>query len=91
MLPTRPLLDGRSYALSLMKHPGDPVLDAGTVDCVCMASGLADQGTQLIASGKARETLLVAREYLNDHSVKKAVWLLQDDITASGIASGAWS
>lgn len=86
---TRPP-DGRSFALSLLKHPGDPVLDVGTGDCACVASILASDGTRVVALDKDHETVLTARMFLNAQRLKKAVRLLQDDITASGLTSSSF-
>ncbi|HEU0139718.1 MAG TPA: class I SAM-dependent methyltransferase [Bryobacteraceae bacterium] len=74
----------------MIKHPGDPVLDIGTGDCACVASILASQGTQVVAVDKDRETIHAARGFLSTQPMKKAVRLLQDDITASGLASSSF-
>lgn len=82
--------DERSYALSLTKHPRGPVLDVGTGDCACVATILARQGTRVVALDKDHERILAARMCLRAWNVKKAVWLLQDDITVSGLISSSF-
>lgn len=82
--------NGRSLVLSLIKHPGDPVLDVGTGDCACVASILASRGMRVVAVDKDHETILYARMFLNAQRVKKTVRLLQDDISASGLASSSF-
>lgn len=80
----------RSFALSLIKHPSEPVLDVGTGDCACVASILASQGTRVVALDKDRGTIRAAQRFLTTRNVKKAVRLLRDDITASGLSSSSF-
>ena len=80
----------RSFALSLIKHPREPVLDVGTGDCACVASVLAGNGTRVVALDKDHETLLDARICLGALGVKRTVRLVQDDITASGLGSNSF-
>jgi cyclopropane-fatty-acyl-phospholipid synthase len=64
--------DERSFALSLIKHPSEPVPDVGTGDCACVASILASQGTRVIALDKDRGTIRAAQNirYHYDRSNK---------------------
>lgn len=80
----------RSFAVSLIKHPGELVLDVGTGDCACIASILVSQGTPVVAIDKDDRTTRAARKFLNSRRVNKGVRLLQDDITASGLPSDSF-
>ncbi len=82
--------DERRFVLSLLKHPGKPVLDVGTGDCACIASILAGRGLQVVATDHDREKIRVARKFLVTKQAKKSVRLLQDDITASSLASNSF-
>lgn len=82
--------DERSFALSSIKYPSEPVLDVGTGDCACIASILASQGTRVVALDKDRGTIRAARRFLTTRHVNKAVRLLRDDITASGLPSNSF-
>ncbi len=79
--------DERSFALSLIKHPGEPVLDVGTGDCACIASIVARQGTLVVAIDKHESTIRAARKFLDSRHINKGVRLLRDDITASALPS----
>ncbi len=80
----------RNFVLSLIKHPRDPVLDVGTGECACLAIILALRGTRVVALDWDHETVVAARMLLGAHHVKKLVRLLQDDITASSLASSSF-
>ena len=87
----RPLpRDERSFALSSIKYPSEPVLDVGTGDCACLASILASQGRPVVAVDKDRGTIRAARRFLAHRHLNKAVRLLRDDITASGLPSSSF-
>jgi 2-polyprenyl-3-methyl-5-hydroxy-6-metoxy-1,4-benzoquinol methylase len=88
----RPLpRDERSFALSSIKYPSEPVLDVGTGDCACLASILASQGRPVVAVDKDRGTIRAARRFLAHHRhLNKAVRLLRDDITASDLPSSSF-
>jgi ubiquinone/menaquinone biosynthesis C-methylase UbiE len=79
--------DERSFALSSIKYPSEPVLDVGTGDCACLASILASQGRRVVALDKNHGTIRAARRFLTTRHLNKAVRLLRDDITASGLPS----
>lgn len=82
--------DERSFAISLIKHPSEPVLDVGTGDCACVAIILASQGTRVVALDKDRGTIRAARQLFTTAQMKKVVRLLRDDITASGLTSSSF-
>ncbi len=82
--------DERSFAVSLMKYPGELVLDVGTGDCACIASILVSQRTPVVAIDKEKKTIAAARKFLDTHHVKKSVRLLQDDITVSSLPSDSF-
>ena len=87
----RPLpRDERSFALSSIKYPSEPVLDVGTGDCACLASILASQGSPVVAIDKDRGTVRAARRFLAHRHLNKAVRLLRDDITASDLPSSSF-
>ena len=87
----RPLpRDERSFALSSIKYPSEPVLDIGTGDCACLASILASQGRPVVAVDKDRGTIRAARRFLAHRHLNKAVRLLRDDITASDLPSSSF-
>lgn len=80
----------RSFAVSLIKYPSEPVLDVGTGDCACVASILASHGTRVVAVDKERPTVRAARRFLATQHLNEAVRLLRDDITASGLPSDSF-
>ncbi len=82
--------DERSFALSLLKHPGESVLDVGTGDCACIASILVRQGTPVVAIDKDQRTIQAAQKFLDSQHISSGVRLLQDDITASGLPSDSF-
>ncbi len=87
----RPLpRDERSFALSSIKYPSEPVLDVGTGDCACLASILASQGQPVIAVDKDRGTIRAAHRFLARRHLNNAVRLLRDDITASHLPSNSF-
>jgi ubiquinone/menaquinone biosynthesis C-methylase UbiE len=82
--------DERSFAVSLLKYPGELVLDVGTGDCACIASILASQRTPVLAIDRDKRTIGAARKFLDTQHVKEGVRLLQDDITASSLPSDSF-
>ena len=87
----RPALQGeRSFALSSIKYPSEPVLDVGTGNCACLANILASQGRWVVALDKDRRVIRAARRFLAHRHLNKAVRLLRDDITASGLPSSSF-
>jgi ubiquinone/menaquinone biosynthesis C-methylase UbiE len=80
--------DERDFALSLLKHPGEPVLDVGTGDCACITSILVSKGMPVVAIDKDDSTVRAARRFLDRRHSSKSVRLLQDDIAASKLPSG---
>ncbi len=79
----------RSFALTLMKYPGEPVLDVGTGDCACIASIVATSGTPVVALDRDRATIIAARKFLDTRHLK-GIRLLQDDIAASNLPSDSF-
>lgn len=84
------LPDERSFALSSIKYPSEPVLDVGTGGCACVACRLALRNMQVVALDKDRGTISAARKFLTKHHVSKAVRLMRDDITASSLPSNSF-
>lgn len=82
--------DERSFALSLLKYPGEKVLDVGTGDCACIASIVASQGILVLAIDKHDSTITAARKFVDRHHIGQRVRLLQDDITASALPSDSF-
>ncbi len=82
--------DERRFVLSMIKDPDDPVLDVGTGDCACVAAVLARQGMRVVASDNDHETIVDARLCLGALGIKRRVRLLQDDISASALASNSF-
>lgn len=82
--------DERSFALSLIKSPDEPVLDVGTGDCACIASILAKQGTPVVALDRDIATINAARKFLDTHHTNNGIGLLQDDITSSSLPSDSF-
>lgn len=80
----------RSYAISLIKFPSEPVLDVGTGDCACIASILAREGRRVVASDADRGTIRTARRLLANAHLNETVSLVQDDITASSLPSSSF-
>ncbi len=82
--------DERNFALSLLKYPGELVLDVGTGDCACIASVVANQGIPVVAIDKHDSTITAARKFVDSHHISQRVRLLQDDITASALPSDSF-
>ncbi len=79
--------DERTFALSLLRHPGDRVLDVGTGECTCVASVAADLGIRVVAIDRDEETIGYARTFVRTMRISRFVELVRDDITASTLPS----